>query len=116
MAKRFAHERYELYFHVFGKNGVMGELEPVKEIRGHELGIVVEGLADTAELAEKLTDYAVRMFFLARIPGVKGTAGTAATTKKTMRSSPGYVWNVNHTVPIDDPLELFPVHLAEAGI
>lgn len=116
VAKRFAHERYELYFHVFGKNGVMGDLEPVKEIRGHELGIVVEGLADTAELAEKLTDYAVRMFFLARIPGVKGTAGTAATTKKTMRSSPGYVWNVNHTVPIDDPLELFPVHLAEAGI
>jgi hypothetical protein len=56
------------------------------------------------------------MFFLARIPGVKGTAGTAATTKKTMKSSPGYVWNVNHTVPVDDPMQLFPVHLTEAGV
>jgi len=58
----------------------------------------------------------VRMFFLARVPGVKGTAGTAATTKQTMRSSPGYVWNVNHTMPIDDPMELFPVHVTTAGV
>ena len=56
------------------------------------------------------------MFFLLRIPGAKGTAGSAATTKKTMKSSPGYMWNVNHTVPIDDPMELFPVHMTEAGV
>lgn len=116
VAKRFGKERYELYFHVFGKNGVLKELEPVKDSHPHEVGIVVEGLAGTPELAEKITDFAVRMFFFARIPGVKGTAGTAATTKQTMRSSPGYMWNVNHTVAIDDPMELFPVHLVEAGV
>jgi hypothetical protein len=116
VARRFGKEQYELYFHVFGRDGVLKECEPVKETRAHELGVVVEGVAQTAELAEKLTDFAVRMFFLARIPGVKGTAGTAATTKQTMRSSPGYMWNVNHTVPIDDPMELFPVHMTEAGI
>jgi hypothetical protein len=116
VANRFGAEQYELYFHVFGRNGVLKELEPVKQTRAHELGIVVEGLAGNDALAEKITDFAVRMFFLVRIPGVKGTAGTAATTKKTMKSSPGYVWNVNHTVPIDDPLELFPVHLTEAGV
>ena len=116
VAKRFGAERYELHFHVFGRNGVLKELEPVRETRAHELGIVVEGVAATDALAEKITDFAVRMFFLARIPGVKGTAGTAATTKKTMKSSPGYVWNVNHTVPIDDPMELFPVHMTEAGV
>ncbi len=116
VAKRFGNESYELYYHVFGKNGVLKELEPRKDARPHELGIVVEGLAETHELAEKITDYAVRLFFFARIPGVKGTAGTAATTKQTMRSSPGYMWNVNHTVPIDDPMELFSVHMTEAGV
>jgi hypothetical protein len=116
VAKRFGNERYELFFHVFGKDGVLKEMEPVKVSLAHELGIVVEGLADTDALAEKITDFAVRMFFLVRIPGVKGTAGTAATSKQTMRSSPGYVWNVNHTVRIDDPLALFPVHLTEAGV
>ena len=116
VAKRFGNDRYELFFHVFGRDGVLKELEPVRETRAHELGIVVEGLADTAQLAEKITDFAVRMFFLVRIPGVKGTAGAAATTKQTMRSSPGYMWNVNHTVAIDDPMELFPVHMTEAGV
>lgn len=114
--KRFGSERYELFFHVFGRNGVLKDLEPVKETKSHELGIVVEGVAPTAEVAAKLTDFAVRMFFLARIPGVKGSAGSAATTKLPMRASPGYVWNVNHTIPIDDPLELFPTYLTEAGI
>ena len=116
VANRFGQERYELYFHVFGKNGVLKEIEPVRQTGAHELGIVVEGVAGTDALAEKITDFAVRMFFLARVPGVKGTAGTAATTKKTMKSSAGYMWNVNHTVPIDDPMELFPVHLTEAGV
>jgi hypothetical protein len=116
VAKRFERERYELFFHVFGRNGVLKELEPVKETRAHELGIVVEGLADNAALAEKITDFAVRMFFLVRIPGVKGTAGAAATTKQTMRSSPGYMWNINHTVALDDPMELFPTHMTEAGV
>lgn len=116
VAKRFGSEQYELYFHVFGRDAVLKELEPVRVSPAHELGIVVEGVASTDALAEKITDFAVRMFFLARIPGVKGTAGTAATTKKTMKSSPGYMWNVNHTVPIDDPLELFPVHMTDAGV
>jgi len=54
--------------------------------------------------------------FLARIPGVKGTAGAAATTKKAMRYLPGYVWTLNHTVPVEDPMELFTVHMTEAGV
>ena len=116
VAKRFGAEQYELYFHVFGRNAVLKDMEPVQNTNAHELGVVVEGVAPSDALAEKITDFAVRMFFLARIPGVKGTAGTAATTKKTMKSSPGYLWNVNHTVPIDDPLELFPVHMTEAGV
>jgi hypothetical protein len=116
VARRFGHEQYELYFHVFGRNAVLKELEPVRAAPPHELGIMVEGLAATDALAEKITDFAVRMFFLVRIPGVKGTAGTAATTKKTMKSSPGYMWNINHTVPIDDPMKLFPVHMTEGGV
>ena len=117
VAKRFPEQNYELYFHVFGRNAILKELEPLKSVPpAHELGLVVEGVAPTDALAEKITDFAVRMFFLARLPGVKGTAGTAATTKKTMKSSPGYMWNVNHTIPIGDPMELFAVHMTQAGV
>ena len=116
VARRFPDTKYELYFHVFGRDAILKELEPVSAQPAHELGLVVEGVAATDALAEKITDFATRMFFLSRIPGVKGTAGTAATTKKTMKSSPGYMWNVNHTIPIDDAMELFPVHMTEAGV
>jgi hypothetical protein len=116
VARRFGHEPHEIHYHVFGRNGVLKEMEPVKGATPHEICIVVEGLAATDALAQKITDFATRMFFLARIPGAKGSSGLAATTKETMRSSPGYVWNVNHLMPIDDPLELFPVHMTEAGV
>ncbi|MBL8689091.1 MAG: acyclic terpene utilization AtuA family protein [Rhodospirillaceae bacterium] len=116
VAKRFGNMRYELYFHVFGRDAILKEMEPVRRDPGHEVGLVVEGLADTDIDAHRLTDFAVRMFFLARVPGSKGSSGLAATTKETMRSSPGYVWNVNHTMPVADPMELFPVHMTEAGV
>ena len=34
-----------LSYRVFGKNGVMGDLEPIKETKSHELMVVVEGVA-----------------------------------------------------------------------
>lgn len=113
----FGRDGYQLFYHVFGKNGVLGDLEPVKEIRSHELCIVAEAVAPAGDLAERITDFATRMMFLVRIPGVKGTAGAAAfIEKKPMRATPAYEWSVNHTVPVDDPMELFPVHLADAGV
>jgi len=116
VARQFGGVEHELHVHVFGRNGVLGDLEPCSGPPPHEVCLVVEGLAATDTLAHKLTDFAVRMFFLARIPGSKGSSGLAATTKETMRSSPGFVWNVNHTMRIADPMELFPVHVDDAGI
>jgi hypothetical protein len=93
------------------------DLEPVKQTLAHELCIVTEGIAPTRELAEKITDLATRMMFLVRIPGVKGTAGAAASIeKRPMLASPAYTWTVNHLIQVGDPLELFPTHIIDAGV
>ncbi|MEM4218376.1 MAG: acyclic terpene utilization AtuA family protein, partial [Candidatus Methanomethylicaceae archaeon] len=42
--ERFLGKEYQIFYHIYGKNGVMGDLEPVKEIRSHELCIIVEGV------------------------------------------------------------------------
>ena len=34
--ENFGKNGYQLHYHIFGKNGVMRDLEPVKEIRSHE--------------------------------------------------------------------------------
>lgn len=117
VAENFGPVGYQLHYHVFGKNGVLQEMEPVKEIRSHELCIVVEVVAPTGQMAKEIADFATRMMFLVRIPGVQGTAGAAAfVEKKPMRATQSYEWSMNHTVPVDDPMELFPVHLTEAGV
>jgi hypothetical protein len=115
-ARTFRDVPYELHYHVFGRDGVLKDLEPQRDAVPHEVCIVVEGLAQSEAVAHKLVDFATRMFFLARIPDSKGSSGLAACTKQTMRSSPGFVWNVNHIMTVRDPLDLFPTHIAEAGV
>jgi hypothetical protein len=54
---------------------------------------------------------------LRSLPQVKGTAGGVAfLLDEVMRASPAYRWTLNHTMPVDDPLELFPTFIVEAGI
>lgn len=110
--KEFACIDYELHFHIFGKNGVMGDLEPVKEITSHELGIVVEGVTKSKVTAEELTLFATRQIFYAKLPEVKGTAGTASfIVDDVLYAGKTYKWTMNHAIPVKDPLELFDVHV-----
>jgi hypothetical protein len=114
--ERFGTQGYQLYYKVYGKNGVMGDLEPMKEIRSHELGIIVEGIAPSKEMAEEITIIGTRQIFYARLPEVKGTAGTAAfVVDEVLPASPAYTWTINHVVAVDDPMELFDLHLIEIG-
>ncbi|MDI6707218.1 MAG: acyclic terpene utilization AtuA family protein, partial [Bacillota bacterium] len=112
--ERFGDTGYQLNYRIFGKNGVMGEYEPIKKIKSHELCLVVEGIAPTREMAEEVTMIATRQVFYARLPEVKGTAGTAAfVVDEVMPASPAYEWTMNHVIPVDDPMELFEVNLIE---
>lgn len=114
VAEEFKGQDYFIDFKVFGKNGVMGDLEPVKEIRSHELCIIIEGVAADAQLAEEVAMMGTRSIFYARLPEVKGTAGTASfIVDEVLRTTPAYRWTMNHVIEVDDPLELFDVHMVE---
>jgi hypothetical protein len=94
----------------------MGPLEPVRT-PAHELCIVVQGVAPTREMAEELCMTGTRQMFYARLPNVKGTAGSMAfVIDEVLPASPAYRWSVNHTVGVDDPMELFTTHMHEAGV
>ena len=104
--ERFAGKEYQLFYHIYGKNGVMGALEPIKEIKSHELCVVVEGVAPTKEVAEEVALIGCRQIFYARLPEVKGTAGTAAfVIDGVVQAPPAYTWAMNHVIPVDDPME-----------
>ena len=113
---RFGETGYQLTYTVYGRDGILGELEPLRDRPAHELCIVVQGVAPTKAMAEEVCMTGSRQMFYARLPNVKGTAGGVAfLLDEVMPASAAYRWTLNHTMRVDDPLELFPVHLTEAG-
>jgi len=113
---RFGTEGYELHYTVYGRNGVMGDLEPLKDRPAHELCILVQAVAPTAEMAEELCLTGSRQMFYARLPDVKGSAGGVAfALDEVLRASAAYHWTVNHTMRCTHPLELFPTFVQTVG-
>ncbi len=108
--------RYQLYYHVYGRDGVMGAAEPRRDAPAHELCLVVEAVAPRWEDAEVICALGTRNLFYAQLPEVRGTAGTAALMMdEVLRGKPGYEWTVNHVLPLADPLELTTVKLETVG-
>ena len=107
---------YQLFIRVYGRNGVMGQWEPHRRATPHEVGILIEAVAPTVERAMDIAALAQRNIFFARFPGARGTAGVAALPfDEVLPARPGYTWTINHLLPLDDPLELFPIRLLEVG-
>jgi hypothetical protein len=114
--ERFGERGYELYYTVYGRNGVMGELEPFKDRPAHELCILVQGVAPSAEMAEEVCMTGTRQMFYARLPDVKGSAGGVAfALDEVLRASPAHRWTLNHTLRCEHPMELFTTRLVEVG-
>jgi hypothetical protein len=113
---RFGETGYSLTYNVYGRDGVMGALEPNRNNPGHELCILVQAVAPTAEMAEELCVTGSRQMFYARLPQVKGSAGGVAfALDEVLRASPAYRWTMNHTMRVDDPMELFPTYVDTVG-
>jgi hypothetical protein len=108
---------YELHFSVYGRDAILGPAEPLRATPGHELAVVVQGIAPEKAVAEEVAMIATRQMFYARLPQVRGTAGGVAfLLDEVMRASPGYRWTLNHTMRLEDPLDLFPRFVLEAGV
>ena len=99
---------YQVFYHLYGRNAVMEGLDPNPALAPHELGIVVEVVCGDGKRAEEICALAARNLFYARIPDVKGTAGTAALmSDEILIGKAGYEWTLNHVIPAASPTELF---------
>ena len=112
--EKFGKKGYELYYHVYGKNAIMQGNEPNKDFVPNELCVIVEGIAPTAAMAEEIALTASRQMFYARLPDVKGSAGSVAfLLDEVLRARPAYRWTIEHLIDVDDPMELFETHIFE---
>jgi hypothetical protein len=104
---------YHLFFHVYGRDAVLGAREPRPEISSHEVCVVIEAVAAEEELAKKIAKLAKYSALRVHYPGKLGTAGGCAMLADDILrfSVPAYEWAVDHLLPVEDPLALFPIEL-----
>jgi acyclic terpene utilization AtuA family protein len=116
VAETYPPDGYRLLFHVYGRDGVMGRLEPVREIRSHEIGLVIEVIADDPDSSAAILALARSAALHVTYPGRKGIAGNLAFpfSPSDLKAGDAYEFNVHHLVTVDDPLELFPIEMLEA--
>jgi hypothetical protein len=104
-------EKYHLVFHVYGKDGVMGAAEPVKNFSSHELGIVVEVVAPDEEDAKAVLAIARVVVPKIDFPGRLCKSGNMAFpfSPSDIPVGPTYKFSVFHVVRTDDPYAMFPI-------
>lgn len=108
---------YTINFINYGKNGVMGELEPTPDA-GHELCVLFEVLAPTQELASALCSSTRSTFMHYGYEGRKSTAGNLAFpyAPSDVEFGKVYEFSVYHLMEVDDPAALFPWQWWEGGL
>jgi hypothetical protein len=109
--------RYVFNVRVYGRNGTMGPLEPVTEIRGHELCLVIEATAATQEIATTIASMARHQALHLPIPEWRGFITGMACPYSPAYIERGAVYRfcVNHVVEPDDPYEMFPIEHVKVG-
>ena len=109
--EEFAKSNYTFNVRVYGKNAVMGPMEPVKEIRGHEIGLIMEITSTTEEVASSIASMTRHQALHLPIPEWDGAITTIALPYNPSYLERGalFRFNMNHVVEIDDPCEMFPI-------
>lgn len=110
-------EKWQIVFRQYGRNAVMGKLEPRKDELPHEIGLLIEVIADTQELADAVCMYVRGTIQHASYPGILATAGNLAYPMSpfTVPCGPVYVFHVDHLLQVNDPTECFPCEVEHVG-
>ncbi len=110
-------EDHHLIVRQYGKDGVMGELEPIRNATPHELGLVIEAVAGHQETANTVCSLARSMMLHYGYEGRIATGGNLAFpySPSDISCGPVYEFSMYHLMEIDDAPTLFPVIVEEVG-
>jgi len=104
-----------LMFRTYGRDGVMGALEPDRAFVPKEIGLVIDAVAPTQDLATAVAMFTRGVMQHADYPGILTTAGNMAYPFSPfgVPVGPAYRFNVYHLMPVAHALECFPVRYEE---
>jgi hypothetical protein len=112
---RLGRDDYDIHVRVYGRDGVMGKLEPLAHQVGHEVcllfTITTAEEAATDAIAKTFAHFALHY----PIPEWRGLISGIAfpMAPSHVNRGPVYRFNLNHVVVPDDPLEMFRTEFME---
>jgi hypothetical protein len=108
-------EDYTIIHRVYGRDAVMGPLEPLADELPHEVGMVFDITARDHDTAKALAQTFAHFIVHFPIPEWHGLISGLAYPYAPPQLDKGevYRFNMNHVVEPDDPCEMFPMELME---
>jgi len=112
---RVGPDDYSIQVRVYGRDGVMGKLEPLAHQIGHEVGLLFTVTADDEPTAEAIAKTFAHFALHYPIPEWGGLISGIAFPMAPAYLNRGEVFrfNLNHVVTPEDPLEMFRTELVE---
>jgi hypothetical protein len=100
-------------FRVYGRDGVMGKREPAPSPMGHEVGVLIEVIADSQERANEICSLARSTVLHHDYPDRMTVGGSLALPFSPHDAPWGavYEFSLYHLMEIDDPLMPFPIEV-----
>ena len=110
-----AEKGVQLNFSVYGRDAVMGKLEPDPQAKPHEVGLLIDVVAPEQQLATGVAMFVRGPLQHASYPGIVNTAGNMAYPFSPfgVPIGPAYRFAVYHLMPLEDPCECFPMTMED---
>ena len=104
----------DIFFHIYGKNGVMGDIEPIKEVSTHEIGILIEAVSSSQENADTICSISRSTLLHFGYPGRISTAGNLAFpfSPSDIKTGEVFEFSIYHLMEIDNQ-DIFKIQIID---
>ena len=108
--------KYTIATRVYGRDGVMGSLEPINRVEGHEVMILWDVISDSQELSHSIAASLSHMAVHNPIPEWHGLISGVAFpfAPSEIDRGPVYEFHLNHLISPESPTSLFPIEMTSA--
>jgi hypothetical protein len=114
---KLSKDQYHLVFHLYGRDAVMGSLEPDRESVPKEIGLVLEATAPTQEIATTIALLSRQPLLHHPVPEWKGSITTFACLHNPAHIDRGavYRFNFHHVALPHSQEEMFRTEFIDIG-
>lgn len=111
LQKAISDSDFQLEFRYYGRDAVLGELEPLRHIAPREVGVMIEVVAADQLTANYVLSLARSSFLHCPFEGRKTTAGNLAFpfSPSDMAAGEVYEFSVYHLIDADENASMFPI-------